>query len=543
LIGKLSYHAGSFGLKSGFEAIHEAILNVVTPACILEANGSPGVSVSGTIAFGEEIPKHEGDIRLIAFVPPLHPRNLGSQIFKKRHGIRYAYVVGDMAQGISSYELVRSAGNAGLLGFFGSAGLKPKELEKTLFHFQSQAGGIPFGVNLIHSIGSPHREYQAIDLFLKYSVRTISAAGYLKITAPLVYYRLKGIHQASDGGIVCPNRIMAKVSRMELAAQFLSPPPEKFIHQLVEQKLITEFEAGLAKYIPLADDLTAEADSAGHTDNRPAISLLPSMIKLKDKLSQRHEYTSPPCIGLAGGIGTPGAVAAAFAMGADYVLTGSINQACIESGTSNAVRQLLSNATQTDVAMAPAADMFERGIRVQVLKHGTMFAQRASKLYDLYRQYESFDQIPESQQKEIQEKILQNTFEREWEQTRKFFNEYDPDHIKRAEDDPRFKMALIFRSYLGKSSRWAIQEEPTRKSDYQIWCGPSMGAFNDWAKGSFLEIPENRTVVTLAMNLLYGACVGMRRQAIVNAGVSLPPGVGRYRPLEILEIEKILNKY
>ena len=68
-------------------------------------------------------------------------------------------------------------------------------------------------------------------------------------------------------------------------------------------------------------------------------------------------------------------------MGAAYVVTGSVNQACVESGTSPAVRQMLAEAEQADVAMAPAADMFEMGVKVQVLKRGTMFAMRAAKLY------------------------------------------------------------------------------------------------------------------------------------------------------------------
>ena len=40
-----------------------------------------------------------------------------------------------------------------------------------------------------------------------------------------------------------------------------------------------------------------------------------------------------------------------------------------------------------------------------------------------------------------------------------------------------------------------------------------MGAFNEWAKGSFLEDPRNRTVTAVALNLLYGACGILRRQA------------------------------
>ncbi len=44
-------------------------------------------------------------------------------------------------------------------------------------------------------------------------------------------------------------------------------------------------------------------------------------------------------------------------------------------------------------------------------------------------------------------------------------------------------MALVFRWYLGQSSRWANAGEPTRKVDYQVWCGPAMGAFNEWTQG------------------------------------------------------------
>jgi trans-AT polyketide synthase/acyltransferase/oxidoreductase domain-containing protein len=32
--------------------------------------------------------------------------------------------------------------------------------------------------------------------------------------------------------------------------------------------------------------------------------------------------------------------------------------------------------------------------------------------------------------------------------------------------------------------------DETRRMDYQIWCGPAMGAFNDWVRGSFLEAAQ-----------------------------------------------------
>ena len=74
-----------------------------------------------------------------------------------------------------------------------------------------------------------------------------------------------------------------------------------------------------------------------------------------------------------GGIGCPEAAAAAFAMGADFILTGTINQLSRQAGTCDQVRQALSEATYSDVTMAPAADMFDMGVELQVLKKGTMF--------------------------------------------------------------------------------------------------------------------------------------------------------------------------
>ena len=65
----------------------------------------------------------------------------------------------------------------------------------------------------------------------------------------------------------------------------------------------------------MAQDLTAEADSAGHTDNRPALALLPTMLALRNRQQAKYNYSLPLRIGAAGGIGTPAAVAAAFAMG------------------------------------------------------------------------------------------------------------------------------------------------------------------------------------------------------------------------------------
>ena len=93
-------------------------------------------------------------------------------------------------------------------------------------------------------------------------------------------------------------------------------------------------------------------------------------------------------------------------------------------------------------------------------------------------------------------------------------------------------MALVFRWYLGQSSRWANAGEPSRKLDYQVWCGPAMGAFNEWTKGSFLEQARNRRVVIVARNLLYGAAVLLRLNVLRCQGVTLDPDLSRLTPME-----------
>ena len=91
-------------------------------------------------------------------------------------------------------------------------------------------------------------------------------------------------------------------------------------------------------------------------------------------------------------------------------------------------------------------------------------------------------------------------------------------------------MALIFRWYLGSSSRWAIEGDTTRRTDYQIWSGPAMGAFNRWTAGSFLAEPRERTVTQIALNLLEGAAVVTRAHQARTYGVPVPAAGLHFRP-------------
>lgn len=527
--------------ETGDGAIKDSIRKVSEPVSLIDMDGQTGVGRGGITTFGESLPSDTNGYPLLAFAPALKPEDLGDPLFKKTYNLRYAYIAGAMANGITSAEMVEAMARAGMTGFFGSGGLSLAKIEEAIDRLQQNLKDLPFGFNLLHNPSNPELEAATVDLYLRKGIRMVSAAAYMKLTPPLVRFRVTGIHRDAEGNIIAPNKVVAKVSRVEIAKRFFSPPPAKILKQLLEQKLITEEEARLAQFIPVASALTAEADSGGHTDNRPALSLLPTMLALRDEMMKEQGYADPIFVGLGGGIATPESTAAAFAMGAAYVLTGSVNQSCVEAGTSKLVCEMLAQACQADVTMAPAADMFEMGVKVQVLKRGTMFAQRAAKLYDLYRMFGKFEDIPENERTVLEEKFFRNSFEQEWKQTKAFFEKRDPKQIDRAEADPRHKMALVFRSYLGRSSGWPIQGDLTRKIDYQIWCGPSMGAFNEWTKGSFLEKPENRKVATVALNLLVGACVATRANWLRGQGAILPRRAGQFTPLELSEIRELLK--
>ena len=516
-------------------------------AALLRETATPYAVVrmlDGTLAASRALPEPgmgDGGLPAVALGIPVRASHLGDPGFGRDHGVKYAYYGGAMANGIASEDLVEALADEGLLGIFGAAGLSVERVTQAIDRLQRTLGDRPFGCNLIHSPNEQALEAAVVQLYIDKGVRLAEASAYLDLTPHVVRYRLHGIHEDCDGNVVAPNRVIAKISRVEVATKFLSPPPVAILEKLVAAGHITAAQAQLAARIPMADDITAEADSGGHTDNRPAIALLPTMIALRDRIQAEQQYAKAPRVGLAGGISTPHAAAAAFAMGAAYIVTGTVNQACVESGSSDLVRQMLAEADQADTAMAPAADMFEMGVEVQVLKRGTMFSMRGAKLYELYRQHQSIEEIPPGERDKLEKQFFRASLAQVWEDTKAFFQQRDPKQITRAEQDPHHKMALIFRSYLGQASIWANRGEASRKIDYQIWCGPAMGAFNEWVRGSFLDDPKRREVATVALNILHGAAVVQRCTSLTSQGISIPSACAQYRPLERSQLEEFLR--
>ena len=517
--------APSFGkdaLLAAVERIRETAAIVTDPA-----THRIGIAFDGNLTSDLE----SGSWPVTAVLPPLYPEWLGDRSFNETHHTRFPYITGAMANGIATTQLVIEAARTGCIGFFGAGGLAFDKVSAAVDELVNVLGDTaPWGCNLIHSPNEPALESAVANLYLQRGVRRVSAAAYMSLTPAIVRYAYSGLHVDASGVLQRPNMVFAKISRPEVAAHFMKPAPEILLKRLVAAGELTENEARLAATLPVAEDFVVESDSGGHTDNRPLAPLFSSIQFLHDEICKAHNYTRPIRIGAAGGIGSPQAVASAFALGAAFVLTGTINEACVESGLSVDGKEMLARAGLADIAMAPAADMFELGVDLQVLKRGTMFAPRARQLYQLYRSYDSLDAIPTNEARDLETKTLGMTLDECWAMTREFWLNRDPAQVAKAESDSRHKMALTFRSYLGLSSRWAIDGQPDRRLDYQIWCGPAIGAFNDWTQGSFLANPSNRTVSQVAKNMLEGAAVLTRAQQLRSYGVAIPAAAFCYRP-------------
>jgi hypothetical protein len=130
----------------------------------------------------------------------------------------------------------------------------------------------------------------------------------------------------------------------------------------------------------------------------------------------------------------------------------------------------------------------------------------------------------------LEREVFRAPVEEVWRETLAFWQAREPREAERALREPRHRMALVFRWYLGGGSRWARRGEADRQPDFQIWCGPAMGAFNAWVKGSFLEPLGGRTVTQIARNILAGAARIARVQQWRCHGVPVPAAAFDFRP-------------
>ncbi|MFE2922323.1 ACP S-malonyltransferase [Streptomyces goshikiensis] len=486
----------------------EAAASRRTPAAPGRATPAPAPAVPASAVQAPAVPASVVPAASTAPAAPAVPAGsgLGSARFREVYRSRYAYVAGSMFQGIASTDLVVRMAGAGLFGFFGTGGLPLSGIRAALDDIGRRLPpGAPYGMNLLHDMTDSAGERATVDLFLRHGVRYVEAAAFTRVTAPLVLYRAKGAHRDPGGCPVAVNQVLAKVSRPEVARQFLAPPPPELLDRLRTEGALTAEEAAAAAALPVASDLCVESDSGGHTDGGVALALLPTFVRLRDRAAAAVEG-EPVRVGAAGGIGTPEAAAACFLLGADFVLTGSVNQCSPQAGTSDAVKDLLAGLDVQDVTYAPAGDLFELGSRVQVVRRGTLFPARANQLYELYRRHARLEDIDARTLATLERGCFGRPLAEVWERTARHYRDTGrPEIVHEAERDPKRRMALVFKWYFAESSRAALAGAKENSANFQVHCGPAMGAFNRLVEGTALESWRRRDVDAIADLLMTGA--------------------------------------
>lgn len=400
---------------------------------------------------------------------------LGARGFRERYGVRRAYLAGALYGGISGPRMLTALAKAGLLGFLGTGGLSETELDGHLRELTGELGlSGGFGVNLLYQHGAPEKESALVDTLLRHGVDLVEASGFPVLTPALVRFRLKG------------GRIIAKVTRSDIAAEFLAPPPERIVQQLRDAGQVTEEEARAAAARPMADDLCVEADGGWISSTADLPTLLPMVLRLRDERAVPGHHVH---VGAAGGLGTPEALAAAFLMGAEFVLTGSVNQCTVEASTSAEVKDALQDAREYDVDTAPWGEMFELGVQARYLKRGLFFPARASRLHELWGRHGALEELGEDTRNQVLDRYLGGV---------------SPAAVPSGQD-PRVALASLFRGYFTRGFGLAVTGDPESRVDYLVHCGPAMGAFNQVVAGTSLRPWRARTVEAVSETLMEGA--------------------------------------
>lgn len=420
---------------------------------------------------------------------------LGSEEFKKAYDVDFAYAAGGMCRGISSVAMIKKLAASRILGFLGTYRLKLHEVKVLIDQALASIEHHRIGVNVTYDALNSKDHIDIMEYIIKTEIRNLEVSDYRMIDLSIVKYRLKSIYMDKNSMLVIPHKILAKASNREMAEKFCSPAPKEVVQTLYQNNEITEFEARYAKYIPMCDDLCIEY----HMQGQSALGYMQTMKEMSRLLYEKYNLCHCPRIGIAGGIGNPQMIAVSFLMGADFVVTGSINQCSVEAATSNLVKDNLQSLDEMDFTYAAVSDLFEFGEKKSIVKKGSLYHIRANRLYEVYNRYNSVEEIPEDIRNLIEKKYFQKSFEAIYSD---IYANLTMDNQKLCNEQPKYKMALIFRNFLDKCFQDALDGSLVGKINYQIISSNAIVQFNHWVKDTELCDWKRRHVDIIAKRIM-----------------------------------------
>ncbi|MGV9764235.1 acyltransferase domain-containing protein [Micromonospora tulbaghiae] len=362
------------------------------------------------------------------------PRPAGSSGLRADYGIRYACLAGSSPFGVTSPAFLRRLSEAGQLGFFGAQGLAPAEIRAALAELRDVRR---YGM----AWPSGGDERALCDLYLAHDVRHVEVTGPLAVVSPqLVRFR------HGDG----PRQVLVRAPDLATAVRFLRPADPATVRALAAAGHLDGASAGAAAREAVATDVAVERD---------AHALVPVLVALRDREAPGTR------IGVAG-VGTPAAVAAAFALGADFVVTTTVNQCTAEAATSDAAKDLLAALDVTDIREAPDPDLFELGGRSPVAHRGTLFAARAEELYRMFLRYDRLADVGPRRLAELE----RTHFGRPLDEVRA--------DLGVAGRDDRHVLASVCAAYCREATAAALRGTAGQRLNYRVPASTDVGAFN-----------------------------------------------------------------
>ena len=266
-------------------------------------------------------------------------------------------------------DVVAAVSKAGGMGVLGALAFSPEQLELELRWIDEHVDGRPYGVDVVMPVKTADRDAGLADMAgMGDKLRSMISDDHWAYAEKIL--RDAGVDLDKAGGdgtqfgeglamgtpqgwTEAGGRPQIEISLshpIALLASALGPPPKEAIDQAHDQgvkvaALIGRVEQAVRDVQQGVDLIIAQGyEAGGHTGEVASMVLVPDVV----------DAVAPVPVLAAGGIGTGRQMAAAMALGAQGVWTGSIWLTVAESDTSPAVQQKLLAARSTDTVRSRA---------------------------------------------------------------------------------------------------------------------------------------------------------------------------------------------
>ncbi len=248
-------------------------------------------------------------------------------------------------------EVAAAVSQAGGLGVLGALRHTPEELDKELSWIDEHVGDKPYGVDVVMPASYVGGDYDADEMFQALKAQ-IPEAHVRFVEEVLDRYGVPPLPEGSAprellGWTEATARPQVDVSLshpIALLVNALGPPPVDVVDEVHKHGVKVAALVGNAeharKQVANGVDIVVAVgtEAAGHTPDISTMICVPEVV----------DAVSPTPVLAAGGIGTGRQMAAALALGAQGVWTGSIWLTVAEAETEAPVKQKLLRATSRD---------------------------------------------------------------------------------------------------------------------------------------------------------------------------------------------------